>query len=273
MNLSGNLQLRPDKIKPLIEDLNKTLVFYKGIRDSGITWSKYLKAAYIMALENSFKVERRCGEQDFRDILLRDSKSKNSGIYHEALFNELILKKTSQWGEPSGLVCWIEKDNALILDNRGFPLRLLTLKEKREKEAAELLLGLEIGDCRPEFFLGTSCELLYNTFLLMTRLERRRSYTVRDVFLFKQLADYYGNPASHIDKVLLMATGEPGDEDLLKYAMVSVIDIKSHCEFIGRRIGSAAAVIDIPEKDLNGVNFISSLFKKIFDYLKNKHSV
>ena len=273
VNLSSNIQMRPDKIKPLIEDLNKTLVFYKGITDSGLPWSKYLKAAYIMALENSFKVERRCGEQDFREILLRDSKKKYTGIYDETLFNELIFKKTSQWGDPGDLVCWIEKENALILDNRGFPLRLLPLKEKKVKETAELLLGLGIGDCRIKFFLGNSCELLYNTFHCMTRLEKKSNYTVRDVFLFRQLTDFSGDPASLIDKVLVMGTGEPVNDELLKLAMVSVIDIKSHCEFVGRRIESATGATDIPEKDLNGMYFISSLFKKIFDYLKNKHSI
>lgn len=273
MNLSGIFKMRPDRMKPLIEDLNKTLVFYKEITDSGLPWSKYLKAAYIMALEDSFKVERRCGEEEFREILLRDSKRKYTGIYDEPLFNELILKKTLQWGDPGGLVCWMEEENALILDNRGFPLRLLPLKEKKVKETAELLLGLEIRGLRPDFFLGTSCELLYNTFRHMARLEKKRNYAVRDVFLFKQLADCPGKPASYIDKVLVMGTGEPANDKLLKSAMASVIDIKSHCEFAGRRIGSVTGGAGIPEKDLNGVNFISSLFKKIFDYLKNKHSV
>lgn len=265
--------MKPDKIKPLIEDLNKTLVFYKGITDSGLPCSKYLKAAYIMALENSFKVERRCGEEDFREILLRDSKKKYTGIYDETLFNELIFTKTSQWGDPGDLVCWIEKENALILDNRGFPLRLLPLREKKAKETAELLLGLGIGDCRTNFFLGISCELLYNTFRHMTRLEKKRNYAVRDVFLFRPLTDFSENPASRIDKVLVMGTGEPANDELLKFAMVSVMDIKSHCEYAGRRIESATGGIGIPEEDLNGVYFISSLFKKIFDYLKNKHSI
>lgn len=80
VNLTESVQLRSDRVKPLFEDLNQTLEFLKTVNELAPPWCRYLKASYVMAMENAFKIEQCCREQDFRRILLQDWKRKQNKI-------------------------------------------------------------------------------------------------------------------------------------------------------------------------------------------------
>lgn len=272
VNLSGILHMQPDRIAPLIEDLNKTLVFYRGISNLGPPWCRFFKISYILALENSFKVERHCHEQDLRELLLAEGKRKQHKIFIEDAFNELILNESLQWGEPGDYTVWIEKESLLLLNERGFPLRSLSLSCKSSKEAATFLESLAIRDKKPIFFLGYSCELLYNIFRHLARLKKKSESCIREVFLFRQKNGGSGELPTGLDKVLTLVTATGEADQRVKKAMASVINLKYHEEFVLRRLKPLTADMAATEKEISCTYFISSLFKSIFDYLKNKHN-
>ena len=167
VNLSESVQLQSDRAKPLFEELNKTLAFLKTINELAPPSYRYLKASYVMALENTFKIEQRCREQDFRDIMVRDWKRKHTKDYDENIFNDTIQKESLSRGESQDIICWLENLNLYVMDGKGFPLRLIHRHITEGEDIAKFLLKLRISDKKPDFFLGRACELLYNIFRLL----------------------------------------------------------------------------------------------------------
>jgi hypothetical protein len=206
-------------------------------------------------------------------MMRRESKRKHNNPFDEDLFNELIIEKSLQWGDPGDYIGWIEKDNILLLDRRGFPLRRLPLNIQNVKETPEFLQSLAIKGKKPDFFLGASCEILYKIFRHLARLEKKSEGSIREIFFFRQMTHRSGEPSPSLDKVLALGTGNAEDDQGIKNAMASVVDIKCHEEYAGSRLELLTGGISIPERELSCTYFISSLFKRIFDFIRNKHQL
>jgi len=152
VNLSEGIQLRADSVKPLYEELNQTLLLLKTFNELAPPSYRYLKASYIMALENAFKVALRCREQDLREIMVRDGKRKHTKAYDESIFNDTLQKESLYRGKSQGIICWLENMNLYVLDGKGFPLRIIQRHVTEGEDIAEYLLKLRISDKRPDFF-------------------------------------------------------------------------------------------------------------------------
>jgi len=273
VNLSESVQLPSDRIKTLFEDLNWTLAFLKNINELAPSSCRYLKASYVMALENAFKIEQRCREQDFRDTLLRDWKRKHTKSYDESIFNDLIYKGSLKLGESRGSICWLENMNLFILDENGFPLRLIHKEDTKGEEITEFLLKLRIKEKRPEFFLGTACEILYNTFRHMAVQKKENGYFIKEVFAYKQLTDWSGKATLSLDKILILGTELSLNEEGVSGALMSFNSFKNQIEYVNSRIIPITGGISMPEQDLNCTYFMSYLFKKLFDDIRKKHNI
>ena len=272
VNLSGAVQLGEYRMKLLFEDLNKTLTLYRELSDSGPHWCKYLKASYIMALENSFNVEQRCRDLDFRELLVQDGKRKQSIHLDENIFFDIVYRESLEQGVSRGFIVWLEKRHLFIFDCSGFPLKILPLRELREKEIARFLTELKIEKLLPEFFLGKSCELLYNTFRLMATGAGDKSFATKEIFVYKQLPDWSGKPASTMEKALICGV-HPLNDERISEALMLVNCFKNHIDYIDRRIAALTGETFMPDQDPDYTYFMSSFFKKIFDNVRKKHNI
>ncbi|MFZ5645401.1 MAG: hypothetical protein ACOY46_17670 [Bacillota bacterium] len=273
VNLSESVQLQSDRVKPLFDDLNRTLALLKSISELGPPWCKYLKASYVMALENSFKIEHRCREQDFREILLRDWKRKHAKIFDENIFNELIQKQSQNQDHSRSIVCWLENMSLFVLDGNGLPLRVLYIKDTKGEETAEFLYNFKINEQETEFFLGTACELLYNTFCHIAVAKKNKWYSIKEVYVYKQLTDWSGKDSSRFDKMLILGTESSLNDERISGALTAVSGFKSHMDYVNRRLAPLTEGIFMPEQDLNCTYYTSYLFKKVFDDIRNTHKV
>jgi len=272
-NLSSVGHLLSERIKPLYDDLSKTLSLYKEILGSGPSWCRYLKTAYLLALENAFKAEHPCRDQDLWDLLLQDGKRKQSGLSDENIFNRLIHEKSMEYGDPRGFMCWLENMNCFLVDSSGLPIRFSQLDSQRGEEAVKFLLNLRIEENDPDFFLANTCERFYNTFRLMALLEKEKGYTVKEIFVYRQPTERSGKPDLSIEKMLICGSAESMNDDRVNQALLSINSLKSHICYVGERIGSITKANPLPDQDLTCTNFISSFFYKIFSDIKVRHKI
>lgn len=272
-NLSSVGQLLSERIKPLYDDLSKTLALYKELLESRPPWCRYLKTSYLLALENAFKVEHPCRDQDLRDLLLQDGKRKQSSISDENIFNRLIHEKSLEYGDPRGFMCWLENMNCFLVDSSGLPLSFSQLGSDMGEEVVNFLLNLRIEENDPEFFLANTCERFYNTFQLMAVLEKEKGYTVKEIFVYRQLTDWSGKPDLSMEKMLICGSAESMNDKRVNQALMSVNSLKSHIGYVSERIGSITRGNPLPDQDLTCTNFISSFFYKIFSDIKTRHKI
>lgn len=273
VNLSENVQLQSDRAKPLFEELNKTLTLLKTINELAPPSYRYLKASYIMALEKTFKIQQRCREQDFRDIMVRDWKRKHTKDYDENLFNDTIQKESHSRGESQGIICWLENLNLYIMDGKGFPLRLIHRHVTEREDIAEFLLKLRIIDKKPDFFLGKSCELHYNIFGSMTSGKKRAGYTMKEIFVYRQLLDWSGKTTFNFEKILILGADSRLNDERVSDGLTALTSLKDQIDYVNGRINSITGGISVPEQDLNCTYFMSYLFKKIFDDIRITYNI
>lgn len=271
VNLTESVQLRSDRVKPLFEDLNQTLEFLKTVNELAPPWCRYLKASYVMAMENAFKIEQCCREQDFRRILLQDWKRKQNKIFNENIFRELIQKESLNHGESGIVLCWLENLNIFVFDGNGFPLRVIQSEGANGEETEEVLLKLEIRK-KEVIFLGRACELLYNNFRNVA-LKKNGSYSIKEAFVYKQFTDWSGKASLSFDKVIIMGTELTLKDEQVNNALIEISGFRQHVDYVNRRTSQINGGISMPEQDLNCTYFISYLFKKIFDDIRKMHKV
>lgn len=273
VNLSENVQLQSDRAKPLYEELNKTLALLKTINELAPPSYRYLKASYIMALENTFKIQQRCREQDFRDIMVRDWKRKHTKAYDENIFNDTIQKESLSRGESQGIICWLENLNLYVMDGKGFPLRLIHRYATKGEDIAGFLLNLNISEKKPDFFLGKACELLYNIFGHMTSGKKRAGYTMKEIFVYRQLLDWSGKTAFNFEKILILGADSRLNDERVSVGLMALNSLKDQIDYVNSRINSITGGISVPEQDLNCTYFVSYLFKKLFDDIRIAHNI
>lgn len=273
VNLSESVQLQSDSVKPLFEELNQTLVLLKTFNELAPPSYRYLKASYVMAMENAFKIEQRCREQDLREIMIRDWKRKHTKDYDEIIFNDTIQKESISRGESQGIICWLENLNLYVLDGKGFPLRLIHRHVTEGEDIAEYLLKLKISEKKPDFFLGRACELLYNTFRHMTSRKKSNGYTMKEIFVYRQLMDWSGKASFNFDKILILGADSCLNDERVSVGLMALNSLKDQIDYVNGRINSITGGISVPEKDLNCTYFMSYLFKKIFDDIRMTHNI
>jgi len=273
VNLSNVGHLPADRMKPLHDALSKTLALYKVLVESGPPWCRYLKTSYLLALENAFKVEHRCRDQDLRDVLRQDGKRKQNSFFDEDTFTRLIKEKSQEHGDPRGFMCWLENTTCFVVDSSGLPLSLSQLGSQMGEDVVEFLLNLRIEEEVPEFFLANTCERLYNTFQLMAVLEKEKGYTVKEIFVYKQLTDWSGKPELRMEKMLICGSAAAMGDNRVNQAILSINSLKSHISYVSERIRSITGGNPLPEQDLSCTYFTSSFFYKIFSDIKARHKI
>ncbi|MFZ5651929.1 MAG: hypothetical protein ACOY4I_13920 [Bacillota bacterium] len=273
VNLSGIGHLQADRIKPLFDDLNKTLGVYKETVESGPPWCRYLKTAYLLALENAFRLEHRIQDRDLREILLQDGKRKHTSLFNENMFYGLIRKKTHEYEPFRGFICWLENQDCYLVDLNGFPLKFSTLSEQQGEEVANFLFNIKIEDREPEFFLARACERFYDTFSLMGLLNKEKGYTTKEIFIYKQLTDWSGKPDLNTEKMLICGSPQSISEQHVNEALMAVNNLKSHFDYVRDRIVSVIKGNPPPDQDLTCTCFVSSFFYKIISNIKVRNNV
>lgn len=273
MNLSESVQLQSDRVKPLFEDLNQTLQLFKTINEIAPPSCRYLKASYVMALENAFKIEQRCREQDFRDIMVRDWKRKHAKNYKENVFHDTIEKETLGHVKSRDIICGVENFNLFVMDGKGFPLRLIHREETEGEDIAEFLLKIRIKDKAPDFFLGKACEILYNTFRYIASAKKNTGYSMKEIFVYSQITDWSGKASFNFDKILILGAHSCLNDERVSDALMALNSLKEQIDFVNRRIRSITGGISVPEKDLYCTYFTSYLFKKVFDDIRMTHNI
>lgn len=273
VNLSGTGHLQADRIKPLYDDLNKTLGVYKEILESAPPWCRYIKTAYLLALENAFLLEQRIQDRDLREILLQDGRRKHTAFFDENIFYGLIRQKSHECQPFRGFICWLENQACYLVDLNGFPLKISALSEQQGEEAANFLLNIEIEDREPEFFLARACERFYDTFSLMGRLKKDKGYTTREIFIYKQLTDWSGKPDLNMEKMLICGASPSLSEQQVNEALMAVNTLKSHFGYVRDRIISVTKGSPPPDHDLTSTCFISSFFYKMISNIKAGYDI
>lgn len=232
-----------------------------------------MKTPYLLALENAFKVEHPCRDQDLRDLLLQDGKRKQSNTLDEKNFNRLIYEKSMEYGDPRGFMCWLENMNCFLVDSSGLPLSFSQMGSDMGEEVVNFLLNLRIEENDPEFFLANTCERFYNTFQLMAVLEKEKGYTIKEIFVYRQLTDWSGKPDLSMEKMLICGSAESMNDDRVNQALQSINSLKNHISYVSERIGSITRGNPLPDQDLICTYFISSFFYKIFSDIKARHKI
>lgn len=279
VNISGINQLPADRIKPLFDDLSKTLALYKEISETLPSQCRYLKASYLLALENSFKVSGNIQDQYFREIL-KDRKLKHTSL-NENAFCDLVFEKAREYGFASNIFCWVENMangnegqgllTCILLDGSGFPLKYTVLSGP-EGEEIRGLPDLKIKNLKTEFFLAPACERLDNA-LRQGLSEKGKGYTFKEIFLFKQLTGWHGTPDFSMEKILLFGNEHTLEDEKVNRALLAVTDLKSHQAYVYSRIMFVSGGRSLPCQDLLCTYFISFFFKRIFDAIMTKHNI
>ncbi|MFZ5634323.1 MAG: hypothetical protein ACOY40_15900 [Bacillota bacterium] len=273
VNLSNINHLPADRIKPLFDDLNRTLAVFRDISESAPPSCRYLKTSYLLALENAFNVSQHYQDQDLKEIILLDQKRKYNYLHDNILF-ELVSKKALEYGISSDLFCWVENITGclvcFLMDSTGFPLKFIVLDEQREEEITNTL-GLIIKDRQPGFFLATACERLYNSFQLLELMEKEKSYIVKEIFLVKQLTNWPGRPDVIMEKILLCGSASEQKDEKISGALLAVISLKDHIAYVNSRVDIITGG-PLSARDLACTYFISLFFKKMFDVVMVRHA-
>lgn len=205
--------------------------------------------------------------------MVRDWKRKHTKAYAESIFNDTIQKESLNRGNSHGIICWLENLNFYVLNGNGFPLRIIQRPVSVGEDISEYLLKLRISDKRPDFFLGTACELLNNTFRHMTSGKKSNGYTMKEIFVCRQLMDWSGKTSFNFDKILILGEDSCFDDERVCVGLTAINSLKDHIDYVNGRINSITGGIPMPEKDLNCTYFISYLFKKIFDDIRITHHI
>ncbi len=281
VNLSIASRLPPEKIKPLFDDLTKSIVFYKEIAELLPSSCRYLKTAYLLALENAFKVPQHVQDRDLREIIRTDSKIKHTDPDEDEFFN-LFYKKARDYGILPQIIGWIEnlenerQENSLLAcfltDSTGFPLMFKNLGRETGKEAAGLK-DLKTKNLKPEFFLAPACERIYNTFRLMEPVEKGKSCVVQEIFVVKQLNGWSGKPEFSLKKLLVYGPASVVREEKIGRALLAVAGLKNHLDYVSSRIGMATRGHPVPAHELICTYFLSMFFKKMFDEITVRHNI
>ena len=272
INLSESVQIQSDKIKLLFEDLNQTLAFLKSIDEMAPPSYRYLKASYIMALENAFKIEQRCPEQDFKEILLRDGKRKYINNYDEKVFRELICSRSQRPGDYWSIVHCLENLNLFLFDGNGFPLSFIHKQTREAKEIAEYLLKFRNKRKKPHFFLGNACEILYKSF---GHMASQSGCPTKELFVYNQSTDWSGKGTQSFNKMLVFETESSQNDDEVSVALMALNSFKNQMEYVNNRMApiTITGVASMSEQDFNCTYFLSYLFKKIFDDIRKKYDI
>lgn len=280
VNLSGINQLPAARIKLLFDDLSKSLALYKEISELPPASCRHLKASYLLALENAFKVSGNIQDQYFSEVL-KDRKTKHTRSDENKLF-DLAFEKASEYGNSSEIFCWVENvstgnnDKGLLtcflLNGSGFPLKYKVLSGTEGEEIRDLP-DLKIKEIEPEFFLAPACERLDNILRQMGLSEKEKGYAFREIFLFKQLAGWPGTPDFSMEKILICGTGYALEDEKVNKALLAVTDLKNHQAHVYDRIRSVSGSRSLPDQDLICTYFISYFFKRVIDSIMIKHNI
>lgn len=213
VNLSTVSQLPAEKLKPLFDDLNRSITLLREIRELLPPWCRYLKISFLLALENAFNVSNPMQNDHFREQFPDGNKVKGF-IPGESTLFEVVLEKAAERGLAPDLIGWVEKMESrqgngmlacFLLDGSGFPLKY-TVLSRQKGECLAGLSNLKIRDMRPEFFLAPACERLYNTFGSMGFSEKENGHFLKEIFIFRDPAGS-GKTGLNLEKVLLYGPG------------------------------------------------------------------
>lgn len=281
VNLSAVSQLTPEKIKPLFNDLLDSISFYKEIYESVPASCRYLKTAYLLALENAFQVSHGIQDPDLREIIKTDGKTRHTEMDENTLFG-LIYEKACEHGISPGLTGWVEKlesgrqNNSLLvcflLDGSGFPLMYKSLGREKGEDLSGLT-GLRIQGLEPEFFLAPACERLYSALCPEGLSGREKGYIFKEIFLFKQLNGWTGKTQLNLEKLLFYGPEPAIVDDRINRVLLAVTGLKSHLAYVGGRIGSVTRGCPMPAKDIVCTYFLTLFFKKMFDEITARHNI
>ncbi|MFZ5649064.1 MAG: hypothetical protein ACOY30_15750 [Bacillota bacterium] len=240
--------------------------------ESGPHWCRYLKTAYLLALENALRLEHRIQDRDLREILLQDGKRKHTTVFNENIFYGQIRQKSQEYEPFRGFICWLENQACYLVDFNGFPLKFSALNDLQGGEVVNFLLNLKIEGKDPEFFLARSCERLYNTFRLMDALNKEKGYTLREIYIYKQLTDWSGKPDLNMEKMLICGQSSSLSDLQVNQALMAVNTLKTHFNYVRDRINLVTKGNPLPDHDLTCTCFISSFFYKIISTIKTRHN-
>ncbi len=280
VSLSMANQLPVNKIKPLFDDLTKTIADYKEISELLPPSCRYLKTAYLLALENSFKVSQRT-DRDFGEIIRADGKVKHNLAVENAFF-DLILAKAGEYGLSPELFGWVEnledrknkKDipACFLIDSAGFPLRFTHLSREKGEEISGLT-DLKLNNLQPEFFLAQACERLYNNIQLSGLSKKEKGLVFKEVYVLKHINGWSGNVDFNMEKILIWGPEQALQDKKVNKALLAVTNAKNHLSYVSHRIVSATRGYPISAQDLMCTYFISLFFKKIFDEIIARHNI
>lgn len=281
VNLSIINQLPADRIKPLFEELNKSIAVYKEISKLAPDLCRYVKTSYLLALENAFNVSRHLLDSDTGRMTLYNRKAKHI-LQDENIFFDLILEIARRYGLTPGTIGWVEnienctqENNQLalfLLDSGGFPLKYQVLEEKTG-EGITGLPDFKINNQGPEFFLAPSCERLYNALGRLGLSEKENGYTFKEVFLLKEISGLPGTPDLSMEKLLLFGPESSLQDKKVNSALLAVTGLKKHLAYVRERLAGLSGDDPLPAQDLICTYFISLFFKKIFDDIMNRHNI
>lgn len=281
VNLSVINQLPADRIKPLFEELNKSIAVYKEISKLAPDSCRYVKTSYLLALENAFNVSHHAQDSDSGGITLSDRKTKHI-LQDENIFFDLILEIARRYGLSPGTIGWVEnienctQDNnqlaLFLLDSGGFPLKFQVL-EGKTGEGITGLPDFKTNNEGPEFFLAPSCERLYNALGRLGLSEKENGYTFKEVFLLKEMAGLPGTPDLSMEKLLLFGPESSLQDKKVNSALLAVTGLKKHIAYVRDRLAIQTEGKPQPAQDLICTYFISLFFKKIFDDIMNRHNI
>lgn len=281
VNLSMANQLPANRLKPLFDDLSKSITSYKEISELLPPSCRYLKTAYLLALENSFKVSQRTEDRDFGEIIRTDGKVKYNYRVEDAFFDR-ILKNAGEYGLSSELFGWVEnledRKNqndmlaCFLLDSTGFPLKFINLSREKGEEISGLR-DLKLNDLKPEFFLAPACERLYNNIQLSELSKKEKGLILKEVYILKHLNRWSGNIDLNMEKILIWGPEPALRDEKVNRALLAITGAKGHLSYVSHRIGSITRGYPIPAQDLICTYFISLFFKKIFDEIIVKHNI
>lgn len=281
VNLSVANQLPADKIKPLFDDLSGSIGLYKEISELLPPSCRHLKTAYLLALENSFKISQHMRDHDLEELFQANQRIKHTFRDPNILF-ELILEKVREYGIPKELIGWVEdldsgnhKNNLLacfLLDSTGFPLKFLHLSREKGEEIKGLQ-DLKIKNMTPEFFLAPACERFYNAFRMMGLTEEEKGCVIKEIYFVRQLTGGTGKTDLGMEKLLVYGPEPAMRDEKISKALLAVTALKDHLAYIINRIGKTSGEYSTHPEDLVCTYFLSLFFKRIFDEIVIRHNI
>lgn len=280
VNLSNINHLPADRIKPLLEDLSKTLTVFRELSGSVSSSCKYLKTSYILALEKAFNIPQSSQDHDLKETILSDLRKRHCCHNDQPMF-DYISKTYPEYGFSPETYCWVEcsgnnpQKNHLVcylMDIRGFPLKYAFIDGPSDKTITSIH-GLIFQEKTPAFFLARSCERIYSLFQLPGAVAKEKGYVFKEIYLVEQMADCPDKTELLMEKVSLCGPVLMMKEERISAALLAAIGLKDHVTHVIGRINSVRGTFPLSDRDLVCTCFLSLFFRKIFETIKVRHNI